>query len=211
MTRVRAPYPCLVKTKQADFGDFVTPGSPLAEVWRSDVFEVRLPVTPDQLSLIDLAAQPEVSLVVPGAGAPLEWKARLVRSEGVVDTAMRSLYLVARLENASPAPTPGLFAKAGISGRLLKNVAPVPRKALLDATRLVVVDEKNTLHFRTVRVAWSDAEQVYVSHGLAPGDRVCLTAIAAVVEGMPVKIVGSAGAAPAEPGPAKRDSLNRTP
>jgi membrane fusion protein, multidrug efflux system len=206
LTRVRAPYPCMVKTKKADLGDFVTLGSPLAEVWRSDIFEVRLPVTLDQLSLIDLAAQPEVKLTVAGPGPPLEWTARLARSEGVVDTVMRSLYLVARLENPQPPPTPGLFARAAIRGRTLTNVAPVPRKALLDASRLVVIDAKDTLHVRTVRVAWNEAEQVFVSEGLKDGERVCLTALAAVVDGMPVKVIGTGTAPPARAAPLKQDT-----
>jgi RND family efflux transporter MFP subunit len=183
-TRVRAPYPCLVKTKQADLGDYVTSGSPLAEVWRSDVFEVRLAVTLDQLSHIDLASEPEVRLTASGAGAPAEWTGRLVRSEGVVDTAMRSLYLVARLDHPDPAPTPGLFVKALVRGRTLKSVAAVPRKALIDESRVVVIDEAQTLRFRDVRIAWAEAEQVFVSDGLAAGDVVCLTAVGAVVEGM---------------------------
>lgn len=204
-TKVQAPYPCSVKTKKSDLGDYVVPGTALAEVWRSDVIEVRLPVGLDQLALVDIDAQPPVVLSAAGQ----EWAGKVVRSEGVVDTSMRSVFLVARLDTSAVPATPGLFAKGRIAGRTLKNVASVPRKAFLDGERLVVIDPQNTLRFRTVKAAWSEAERVFVAEGLQPGDRVCVTAVAAVVEGMPVRVLpDQSGIAPGTAVPVARGAAN---
>ncbi|MFN0127329.1 MAG: efflux RND transporter periplasmic adaptor subunit [Verrucomicrobiales bacterium] len=197
-TKIRAPYPGLIKAKRADVGDYVTPGTPLAELWRSDVFEIRLPVSVNEAAFIDLSAAP-VAVLSDGVS---EWTAPVVRTEGIVDPATRSTALIARLERPDPAPTPGLFVKARVGGRTLEAVATVPRRALNGPDRVVVVDDAGTLRFRPITVAWQETASVHVSDGLRDGDRVVLTALAAVVEGMPVEVLKErpAGeAAPAQP------------
>lgn len=184
-TKVRAPYPGLIKAKRADVGDYVAPGTPLADLWRSDVFEIRLPVSVAEAGFVDVASQPTAVL----SDGTREWSAPVVRTEGIVDPTTRSTALIARLERPDPAPTPGLFVKAGVRGRTLSGVASIPRRALTGADRVVVVDEAGTLRFRSVTIAWQETGVVLVSDGLKAGDRVVLTALAAVVEGMPVDVL----------------------
>jgi RND family efflux transporter MFP subunit len=186
-TKLRAPYPGRIKAKRADLGDYVSPGTPLADLWRSDVFEVRLPVSLDQFAFIDADTEPDATLVTTAGPQKSEWQSKIVRTEGIVDPATRTVSLVARLSSPSPAPLPGLFVKAGVEGRLLKNVAAIPRRALHGPGRVVIVDRENTLRFRDVNVVWSTPDQAVIDRGLTIGDRVCLTGLAAVVEGMPVE------------------------
>ncbi len=184
-TMIRAPYLGLIKAKHADIGDYVTPGAPLADLWRSDVFEIRLPVSVAEAAFVDLEAGPLAVL----SDGTREWLAPVVRTEGLVDPGTRSTALIARLERPDPAPSPGLFVKARVRGRTLPSVATVPRRALHGADRVVVVDGAGTLRFRAVTLAWQEPDVVRVSGGLAAGDRVVLTALAAVVEGMPVDVL----------------------
>ena len=53
-TQIRAPYPGRVRTKNADVGQYVNPGSPLGHIYAIDYAEVRLPVSDDQLAYLDL-------------------------------------------------------------------------------------------------------------------------------------------------------------
>ena len=206
-TKIRAPYPGLVKAKRADLGDYVAPGTPLADLWRSDVFEIRLPVTVAEAAFIDLADAPTAVL----SDGRLEWSAPIVRTEGVIDPGTRTTALIARLERPDPAPAPGLFVKARVSGRTLPNVASIPRRALNGPDRVVVVDESGTLRFREVTIAWQETGTVHISEGLRSGDRVVLTALAAVVEGMPVDVLNTPPA-PATPsgGPAQARQPDQT-
>jgi hypothetical protein len=135
-----------------------------------------------------------------------EWTAPVVRSEGLVDPATRTTALIARLDQATPAPTPGLFVKAKVQGRLLKNVAVIPRRALVGPDRVVVVDAAGGLRFRSLTIVWQEPGQVLVSEGLQAGDRVVLTALAAVVEGMPVEIIDGGTASPQQSTPRTDDS-----
>jgi RND family efflux transporter MFP subunit len=184
-TKIRAPYPGLVKAKRADLGDYVAPGTPLADLWRSDVFEIRLPVTVAEAGFIDLAGAPTAVL----SDGRREWSAPVVRTEGVIDPGTRTTALIARLERPDPAPAPGLFVKARVMGRTLPAVASIPRRALNGPDRVVIVDEAGTLRFREVTIAWQESGTVHISEGLRAGDRVVLTALAAVVEGMPVEVL----------------------
>jgi RND family efflux transporter MFP subunit len=191
-TKLRAPYQGRIKAKRADLGDYVSPGTPLADLWRSDVFEVRLPVSLDQFAFIDAASEPEAALATTSGPQKTEWLSKIVRTEGIVDPATRTVSLVARLTNPSPSPLPGLFVNASVEGRLLKNVATIPRRALHGPGRIVIVDRENTLRFRDVNVAWTTPEHAVIDRGLVNGERVCLTALAAVVEGMPVEPIPAA-------------------
>jgi RND family efflux transporter MFP subunit len=189
-TILRAPYPGRVKSQRVDLGDYVIPGTQLAELWRSDIFEVRLPVSVNEYSLIDLPAVPKAVLQTT-AGANTQWTAKIVRSEGVVDQGTRTVSLVAQLENPSPEPLPGTFLKAGVEGRTLKNVASVPRRALLGPARVVIIDSENKLRLRDVHIAWSNPQRVFIDEGLRESERVCLTALPAVIEGMPVDVLAA--------------------
>jgi RND family efflux transporter MFP subunit len=195
-TVLRAPYQGRVKSKRVDLGDYVMPGTPLADLWRSDVFEVRLPVSVDEFALVELPSEPQAVLQTT-AGTSTQWTAKLVRSEGIVDPGTRSISLVARLEQPSPAPLPGTFVKAAVDGRTLKKVASVPRRALVGPARVIMVDAENKLRFRDVHIAWSNPQRVFIDEGLRDGERVCLTALPAVIEGMPVDVLS----APPEPQP----------
>ena len=93
-----------------------------------------------------------------------------------------------------------------MQGRLLKNVAVIPRRALVGPDRVVVVDEAGGLRFRSLTIVWQESGQVLVSAGLQPGDRVVLTALAAVVEGMPVEIIDGGTASPQQSAPRTDDS-----
>lgn len=198
-TRIRAPYPGMVKAKRADLGDYVAAGSPLAELWRSDVFEIRLPVTVAEASLIDFGAAPMAAL----SDGVREWQAPVVRTEGIIDPGTRTTALIARLESPDPAPAPGLFVKARVQGRTLPRVASIPRRALNGPDRVVIVDANGTLRFRPVTIAWQETGIVHVDTGLQEGDRVVLTALAAVVEGMPVDVLDPPAPAATNEAPAQ--------
>lgn len=101
-----------------------------------------------------------------------------------------------------PLLVPGMFSRVAIEGREMKGIFALPRGVLqLDGT--VWVAEEGKLTRRRVEVLRADGQQVFVTggvadlagRGLAPlreGDLVVVTLLAAPVEGMPVRIEGTA-------------------
>ena len=205
-TEVRAPFDGIVRTEQVDTGQFVSRGAPIASLYAVDYLEVRLPVADRQLAWLDLplerrgtldpAAAPPVTLTANYAGKQRSWEGSVVRTEGEIDPRSRIVYLVARIDargggarNPDWLPPPvGLFVHAEIPGRSFGNVVVLPRAAVRNGEQVLVVDADARLRFRTVEVVRIHGNDAYIGAGLDAGDRVCVTALQAVVDGMRVEI-----------------------
>lgn len=207
-TTIRAPYDGLIREKAVDVGQFVSVGTRLGSAFAVDYAEVRLPLSAEQRALIELAAGatqggagPSVRLTATAGDQRNTWRARLVRSEGVVDTESRVVYVVARVEDPyrlgpvgdrNPAPLEiGTFVSAEIQGRRLTNVYPIPRAALGADNRLVLVDSESRLRIRPVQVVWGDRSTAYVRAELGSPVRVVTSALEAPVDGMAVRLEGA--------------------
>lgn len=205
-TRIRAPFAGRVRSARVDVGQFVTRGSPIATLYAVDAAEVRLPVADQELALIDVPnvyrgdeaefRGPEVVLRARFAGVEHEWRGRVVRTEGEIDPKSRLVHLVARVEDPygrrAAAPTPplsvGLFVEAEILGRRVEDAAVLPRGALRDDGRVLVIDADDRLRFREVELADASGGRAVVRSGLQDGERVCLSPLEAVADGMKVRV-----------------------
>jgi len=81
----------------------------------------------------------------------------------------------------------GLFVRAEIDGRLAENVLVVPRSAMRDDDRLLLVDQDDRLRLQPVDVLRIDRDEVLLRTDLSPGDRVVVSPMQVVVEGMRVR------------------------
>ena len=109
-TFIRVPYAGIVRGKETDLGEFVGTGTRLGVVFATDYAEIRLPLTDLDLAYIDLpdaaaitasgdADGPAVTLSAIQKGKKVEWPAKIVRTEGVVDEKSRVTYAVARVKD----------------------------------------------------------------------------------------------------------------
>ena len=85
--------------------------------------------------------------------------------------------------------------EAEIQGRSADNVVVVPRSVIRNGNQVLVVDDDERLRFRTVSIARIYGDDAYIDGGLERGERVCLTVLQAVIDGMRVEVVDD-GAAP---------------
>jgi len=81
-----------------------------------------------------------------------------------------------------------MFVEAEIAGRTYEHVAAIPRAALREGHRVLVLDDESRLYFRDVEVLRQTRDEAFVAGGLADGDRVCVSALAAVTDGMQVRV-----------------------
>jgi multidrug efflux pump subunit AcrA (membrane-fusion protein) len=129
-------------------------------------------------------------------GSDSKWRGKIVRSVGEVDRGTRMMTVIVEVADPyrmaagaiGPALSFGLFVQAEIDGRELVGVAVLPRMVLRGGDRVYLLKD-GALHTRRVQVAWSTREVVVISGGLRAGDQVCLTAVDAFAEGMPVVVV----------------------
>lgn len=209
-TEISAPLQGRVRDEEVDVGQFVTRGSAIARIYATDYAEVRLPIADAELAFLDLRTPgadsasgpdtlPRVFLRATFAGQPAEWIGHVVRTEGAIDLRSRLVNVVARVEDPYQRKSPnggvplpvGLFVQAEIEGPQAENVIVVPRYAVRENSRVLVVDENDRLHTRTVEILRIDRDDVLVQ-GPLPGDvRICISALPVVVEGMQVRTAES--------------------
>ena len=205
-TTLHAPFDGLVRQESVDIGQFVGRGNSIATLYASDQAEVRLPIADRQLAFLNLPVghrgelpedqQPKVTLTAEYAGRSLTWHGTIVRTEAQIDTATRMVHVVARVSNEEQeAPlSVGLFVNAEIEGLLAQDIVVLPRTALRNGNRLLVVDEDNRLRYRDIEPLRLYRDEVLVKSGLSAGERVCLSPLQTAIDGMPVNPVTEASA-----------------
>ena len=206
-TFIRLPYEGIVRAKETDLGQFVSPGTRLGVVFGTNYAEVRLPLTDTDLAFVEMpnaaeitasgsADGPNVTLAAIQKGVQQGWSATIVRTEGVVDEKSRVTYAVARvadpyrLHSDGIALPIGTFVAAVIEGTTAADVIRVPRGIVRGTDELIFVDTDNTLRIRTVNVVRSDGDFVYINSGAESGERVVSTALQTPVNGMSLRIAG---------------------
>jgi RND family efflux transporter MFP subunit len=204
-TEVLAPYDGRVREKLVDVGQFVTVGTPLATLYSVDYAEVRLPLPDDQLAFLELPFEyrddpsrrsgPKVVLRAEFAGKVHEWTGRVVRTEGEIDRRSRMVHVVARVANPyargddprRPPLAAGMYVEAEIEGTEVELAAVLPRAALRGDGLVYVIDGENRLRFRRVELLRSTNESIVVGAGLEAGEKVILSPMEAVTDGMQVR------------------------
>lgn len=132
---------------------------------------------------------PLVNFSVEYAGKFHQWQGRLVRHEAELDSQSRMVYGIAEMtQEELPDGLPmGLFVKAEIEGRSVDDLVHLHRGAIRNGSEVVVVDQDNRLRVRPVTVLRHQGDETIVSSGLVNGDRVCVSPINIVVDGMQVE------------------------
>ncbi|HEU4364197.1 MAG TPA: efflux RND transporter periplasmic adaptor subunit [Candidatus Krumholzibacteria bacterium] len=210
---VRAPFACRVRNKATDVGQYVNPGAALAHIYATDTAEVRLPIPDGDFAHLDLPMDfqggsdgPRVRLRADLAGKQREWTARVVRVEGEIDPRTRMVYVVARVDDpygraAQEAGAPlavGLFVEAEIEGRMIERAVVLPRTALRRGDIVLVVDDEGRIRFQPVEVLRTGSDEVVIGAGLSGGERICVSTIETVTDGMSVRTEDSSAVLPAD-------------
>lgn len=203
-TEIHAPYDGRVRSERVDLGQFVNRGNAIATVYAVDYAEVRLPVPDEQLAFLELPLSTRGADEAKAPGAPVllnaqfagkshQWEGEIVRTEGEIDPKTRMVNVVARVEapyarsNGRPPLSVGLFVEADILGSKVEGVSVIPRSALREGNRVLVVSDDDRLSFRDVEVVRLADDDVVI-RGLGRGTRVCISPLASPVEGMLVRI-----------------------
>ena len=188
-TTITAPFKGRVRERIVGVGQYVAPGAQLGRVFSTDVAEIRLPLTDNDLAKLGLPVAFEETRNNPGpatvlsafiAGQPHQWAARVARTDGAIDPTTRQIAAIAVVDDpydagASEDGTPlamGLFVDAAIKGSRFDNAIVLPRAALHGRDAVYVIGDDDILERRRVQVVSSDKDTFTVASGLAPGERI---------------------------------------
>ena len=191
-TYVRAPFTGRVRTKGSDLGQFVSPGSRLGRIFSTDVFEVRVPLTDNDLARLalplayvakDRASAPIVELSATIAGQRQVWEGRIMRTDSTYDTQSRALFAIVEIfdpynkgaSNNGVPLAPGLFVDARIEGRVLEDALVIRRAGLRPDDEVYVVDDTGKAEIRKVSVIDTTAERAVLRSGVSEGELIVLS------------------------------------
>jgi RND family efflux transporter MFP subunit len=207
-TRITAPFNGVVVQEAADVGQVVGAGSQLATLVGTDRARVLIGVPIEQLAVVEVPGLPgpDGSPATAGSAATvtqtLPTGAQVVRRgavaglSGQLDPQTRE----ARVLIEVPDPLgeglpllPGAFVTVELEGRPLPGAVRVPRVAVKDGDTVWVVGDEDRLVRRAVTVGWSLPDELVITSGLRPGDRVVVTPLSNPLEGQKVALTGARG------------------
>lgn len=206
-TAIVAPFSGRVREKSVDIGQFASPGQSLGRIFATDVVEVVLPITDEQMGQMDLplafaesAAKPgpEVLFSAQVGGQMREWRGRVTRTAAAISPRTRLINVIAELNDPfgegsdEGAPmVPGLFVTAYIEGSTVESLLVAPRGALRSGTQVYVGDpEAGELHIYEVDVEYSDPNGAWFrSDDVKPGDLAVTSPIQAAFDGMNITVL----------------------
>lgn len=170
-TAIRAPFDGTVQSRPAGIGQYITSGTPVVELVRSDPLRLRLSV-PERFSTQVRVGQP-IRLLMDG---PTNWFAgQVARLSPALDEQSRMLIVEADVP-ARESLRPGLFARAEL---VLSEDEPglsVPLNALTTFAgleKIILMHEGKAVE-RVVTTGRRGQDWVEIVAGLAPGDLVVL-------------------------------------
>jgi RND family efflux transporter MFP subunit len=205
--QVRAPFEGRILQTMADVGQRVGGGtsSALAVVYALDSAEIDLSLSRSEMKFLGfsdgapLQNMNKIKTEVLDASGKVAYNGILERSEGVVDQQTRLNKLVARVDNcfsnpfresSQPAVEPlrvGQFVNLRLLGTQVQAFV-LPDSAFRSQDTVLVVDSENGLRTRKVTTLHYQGKEVWVTQGLKNGEKVCITPVEIITEGMKVRI-----------------------
>ena len=195
---LRAPFDALVVEEQVAQGTMLTAGSSPATLIAADRFHVVVAVPVSALDWINPKSGQVLRLTQPGIWPEGSFREGTVErlTAGLSETGRMAELIVSiddplarKPENlGKPRLLLGSFLRAVGEGRAVEAAVALDRAYLHDHDTVWLMTPDNRLEIRPVTVAWRGAEQILISAGLAPGDRVITTPLAVMAPGMEVRL-----------------------
>lgn len=193
-----APFDGRVSQKFVDLGQYLKAGEKVATIYSTDAVEITVPLEDRDLAWLSVpgftSGQGQGSPAVVSAhfaGRDMRWQGRVVRAEGRLDEKSRTVPVVVRVQHPYASTPPlaiGLFVQVAIEGRQVTQAVRLPRSAIRQGGVVWVVDDSGILRFRPVTVARRSGETALVTGGLKDGERVVISPLQAVSDGMAVRL-----------------------
>jgi membrane fusion protein (multidrug efflux system) len=198
-TDIRSPVSGLIGGKQVSIGDLVGKGQPTLLVTISTLDPIWFYCNVSEVDYLKAQSQLErtgqhiedlpVSLVL-SDGSTLTEPGKIVFLDRAVDPKTGTLRMRAQFPNPKRRLRPGMFARLRVDLGAQTNSILVPQRAIteLQGKNFVwVVGSDNKSTQRGVQVGNQVGEDVLVSEGLKPGDRIIVEGLQKVRDGTVVK------------------------
>jgi RND family efflux transporter MFP subunit len=204
-TKVHAFFNSRVRSEDIDTGQYVRTGNSVAVLSGTDTAEIIVPLQLEELRWLDIPGPEDSERVSPAfvyvtiGGKQFQWKGFVTRSTGEVDQKNRMIQVVVEIQDPygladksepeRPALATGTFVQVRIQGKILENVAVIPRRAIREDSTVWIMDRESKLRIQKVVPVRIERDEVIVAEGLEGGDRIILTNISGAADGMNLRLM----------------------
>ncbi|MGJ8652029.1 MAG: efflux RND transporter periplasmic adaptor subunit [Opitutaceae bacterium] len=197
-TKIRAPFDAIVQSRDTSPGNYLNTGASLGSLVSKELAEVRLPLTPQQVSRLKLPnsgapSQLEATLTSPTQPGA-KWQATITRTEPSVDQQNQVIYVVGEIEKPfadKQAFLPiGAFVDARIAADPVEDAHLIPNTALVEDAFVWVISDENTLVKAAVTRVVAKGDSIAVRFNDSNNDgsyKVATRPLASFSEGQSVK------------------------
>ena len=191
--KIVAPFAGVITARNIDNGDLVSAGTsgqpaPLFRIAQIDVLRIYVEVPQTQSRLITPGQSAAVSVrEIPNR----TFNAKVVRTARAIDPASRTLRTELQIPNADGELFPGMYAEVKFTLPQDPHTLIVPGNAVMirsNGPKVLVVDAKNTIRSRAVKLGRDLGEKVEVASGLDPGESLVANPTDALRDGTEVKL-----------------------
>ena len=217
-TEVSLPFDARIGTVSVDKGEFVAVGTKLFEAVDLKGVEITAQLSMDSMrklvSHMEGAPAADEPIIHTGGrindrlnlstrvrltnGMPMAtWEARVLRISDSIDATRQTLGLVVGVddpyEKIIPGKRPPLIKGMYTAVDIFAPAYPamvVPRKAVHQG-RVYIANNENRLEIRSIEVLLIQGDLMVISSGIDQGERVIITDLIPVIEGMPLQVISA--------------------
>jgi RND family efflux transporter MFP subunit len=190
--KIVAPFPGVVTARNIDNGNLVSAGSgqaaPLFRLAQTDTLRIYVTVP-----------QTQSRLIAPGQSATVSvreildktFNAKVVRTAGAIDPVSRTLLTELQLPNDDGQLFPGMYAEVKFALPQDGRTLLIPGNAVMirsDGPKVLVVDAKQTIRARAVKLGRDLGDKVEIVSGLNPTESVVANPTDALRDGSEVRV-----------------------
>jgi len=210
-TRVTSPFDGIIRSESVDQGQYVAPGQAVARLYATDEAEIVVPLTDREAALVaglwnarggDKADRIEATVTGSFGGRDYTWEGYVDRAEGALNEETRTIDVVVRVPNPfdtepgsdRPPLLLGTYVSVDIRGAEFDHYVVVPRSAYRDGDVLWIVEADSVLRVTPAAFIQENGGSVFLDADLKSSDRVIVSPIDVVTDGMAVRVVEGGGA-----------------
>ena len=195
-TELFAPFSGRVQESMVDQGQFVTQGRPVARLYSVETAEVVVRLPDEDLFWLrePSGKSRNARAIVTGrsGGVPHAWEGGVVRTGAELDPQSRMAQVIVKIKdpytNRAAPLVAGMFVDVAIDGHEVEGLRLVPRQAVRGGNTLWVVGRDGILRVRPLEVLRFSKENAIARVDLGPGERVVMSFLSEVTDGMRVRV-----------------------
>jgi RND family efflux transporter MFP subunit len=205
-TTVRAPFAASVKERTITQGAYVRPNAPLFTLVRTSQLRLRLEI-PERMAPWTKVGQ--ICEVRVEAFADRVFRGRIWRVAPTVEQTKRTFVAEALIDNPDGVLKAGSYARGKLTTEKVDTIHVVPSRAVtyvLGTNKAFVVNDAGVVDARDVKLGERFENEVEITEGLQPGEKVATTGVNRLDTGSKVTIL--TGPEPNRKGGAPRSASN---